>query len=492
MIRYLQDVPGLEPLESIAKKFGVVITARGGFARRLYTHEVLGPALRIPDLFELTPFSSGIGLTHSGATEQNDAILGAIHGAVPMAECFRWELRSAEQENHFDRAKGNEALIPVSTVRLSTAAGFDDPWGARRDIGVGKYRFVRNPGYTESPLYRLGQDLEVFSAIRYLRALFERGDDRVLVDQPGFDAVKSVFEESQTWQTLGKLQESAFLRTRLHYALKGLGALTWSKTARDIVARFRLRAFAEFIDGPQPQTTRGYQKTFPTLVEVRADPEQGSQVPRGKFRDDLDLDNYFAITASEHVAGDLFRLPPVVTFSPTIGKDPVLDVLRREPGKPSHLAEGIDVLLTSAWVQILPGRGRDAACSTAPRNEFFHLAIIDRPGPDSPRPVPDEDVSMLVMLAGETLGAPGIAAPLVVCSSRPYQGGVTPNDRIQLIRVACGNLFDQLPTGDQEPPVHLAIAMVSRRVKESPPEAQPSVRYLPLVAGDASKAVSHP
>src|SRR5881397_1392011 len=125
MIHYLHDVDGLEALEHIARKFGVVITARGELVRRLYTHALLRADAPTPDLFDLTPFTTGVDLTHSGGPRKTIPILRAILREVPLAECFRWELRSSPPDEAFSRA--SSAPFPVHDVRLSSTWGFDDP-----------------------------------------------------------------------------------------------------------------------------------------------------------------------------------------------------------------------------------------------------------------------------------------------------------------------------------------------------------------------------
>jgi hypothetical protein len=470
MIRYLHDVAGLEPLQQIARNFEVVLAARGGVARRAYAHQLLRPDAPDPDLFDLTPFTSDIDLTHSGDASKTAEIMRAVYAGVPFAECFRWELKAVPEDDLAQRASAYNTIVPLHHVSLSTLTGFEDPLGARGDIVAQNYRYVRNPAYQQSPLYREYRDLEVFGAIRYLRAVLEIDVDE-LVDQPSGTAVAETFRDAASWDTRMRLQESAYLRTKLHSLLKALGAVTRSPSARSLLEPYGLIAFLTFADADlagDEQSTLRYDLNDPRLISqgrVRG-------VPRAPYLADIELGDVFAITESEHLGGDLYRLPSRVPFSlasaaGTANPDSILAGITNA----ERLAEGIEPLRLSSWIRVVPGRARSSERMDGVDNEMIHFAIIDRDLETSGSPVRDEDLGVLIIVRSAAHSdSVFVAAPLASCTSQPLITNPPSNARVLSFRLACGDLFEQLAGGDRDS-IHVAFMIAARRVEEQTGDA---------------------
>lgn len=471
MIRHLHDVAGLEPLQNIARELGVVIGATGDLARRLYTHELLTPSVPPPDLCELASFTTGIELVQSGGTASNDEVRRAIMRDLSLPECFRWTIRSAEQDARRRRASSYGPIVPVLGVRLSTRGGFEDPMNASADIFTKSYRFVRNPMYRQSPRFRANRDLEVFGAIAFLRAAIEAGLASADV-QPALIALRDVYREARSWDTVSRLQQSAGLRGRLHRAVREVRVAASTIGGRELIDQSELSLFLGFLDGedsppPPPLATR------PAATFARVDaPSESGRAPRARFVDDLEMDETRALTVSVRMRGDLARLPqhvellrPDALASGTLGQ--VLQVISDQ----SVLAEGIELLRVSGWLRVMPGGPDTSADDDAEGNEMIHLAYIDaRTDGTSLREQADEDVSALLLLRG---GADRndvlVAAPLATCVSRPYE---TPNGssaRLVTLRLACGSAIDRI-VGPDDMATEIAFMVAVRRVEEPPPE----------------------
>ncbi|MEO6527943.1 MAG: hypothetical protein ABIP93_15090 [Gemmatimonadaceae bacterium] len=488
MPRYLHEVEGLQPLREIAREIGVVITARGGLPRRLLADLVLGSGSDEPDLFELTPFMADINLTHSGAAEQSAAIMGAINREVPMAQCFRWELRSETEDTEFRLARAYNAIVPLLHVSISTSAGIDDPLGARADLLTRNYRFVRNPAYTESPLYRANRDLEVFGALLYLRSVLEV-DGAELPTQPSLDAVRATFEAARSWDTRGRLQESVHLRRRLHHLLKALGTATHSPNARALVEQSGLIEFVEFADadlGPDsPAGAPEISSSFTNAPIARNSDDL--LVRRARFSADLGVNEHSAITASQHLRGDLFRLPsripffvPVAAGAATESAGGIMATLSKD----ERLAEGIEPVRVSSWLRVAPGRARSIQSDGESANEMIHFALVDSPNGETGATVNDEDLSVLIVVrSGARRDSVLIAAPLATCTSRAFVTHPPTAARVRSFRLACGSLFEQLAGAPDRYPLHIAFMVAVRRIEDDVTTRDVGVADAPLDLG---------
>jgi hypothetical protein len=480
MIRHLHDVAGLEPLEKIAHDQGVDLVAHGGLARRLFTLAVREPSVSAPDLFDLLPFTADIDLTHTGGRDATKAIMEAIRREVPLAECFRWELRSAEEEIDARLSRPYGPVVPVHGVTLGVRAGFDDPMNARADVAASRHRYVRNPAYRDSPRFLAGRDLEVFGAIRYLRTVLEDGAMDSL-DAKTQDDVRATFQEAMSLDTLGRLQESVFLRTRLHALLKSLAVELRTRAARAMVDVTLLRAFVAYVDGePAP----GEPTTQPPGAVSSPAPRSVRPAP---FRHDLQLDSNSAIVASEHIRGDLFRLAPRMPLMwpivppATAGSLSPLQIVR----DPAFQAPGVAVLRVSAWVPVVPGKAAPSYDADGEANEMIHLAFLADGDPgNAPTPPRDEDFGMTMLLKrGIAPSVVQAASPLASCVSRPYErddGGMI---TVRCFRAACGSLIEQMLQDDEEGTLSLAFVIAARSVEEQEPDVA-WLAPLTLVARD--------
>jgi len=168
----LYDVPGFGDLRRVTRRFGVEVRAIGGFVRRIASR--LRDYGELPnDPLTLVPFTSDVDLIHSGKPVINADIVTAIRDAIPFGESLRWQIRSAEEDVVFAEALRFNDIVPANLMTLSTSkkSGIVDPWNGQKDIQEHEYRFMRNPGYKLSPLYQQGRDLELFTALLYIKVL---------------------------------------------------------------------------------------------------------------------------------------------------------------------------------------------------------------------------------------------------------------------------------------------------------------------------------
>ena len=487
MIRHLQDVAGLEPLQKIARDLGVVISATGDVARRLYTRELRTPTLPAPDLFELTPFATRIELVHSGGSELDDAVTRAIMRELTMPECFTWRIRSAKADARARRVSSYGPMIPTNGIRLSTSGGFEDPMGARRDIASGVYRYVRNPLYHESPSYRANRDLEVFGAIAFLRIAAEAEVD-LETGNPVLVAIQETFREAMNWDTLARLQESAALRARLHRALRELCVAACTRASRRMIDESELRRFLGFIDGERAVTTPTSDpgRRFGTLGSSRTwfinDP-----APSVSFFDDLRINGSSAITVSERILGDVSRLPQhldlLLPDTLPIGDD---GGLLRSLTSGDVLADGIVPLRVSSWVRLMNGRPGSPRSSQGTTNEMLHFAYLDTSAAGaSDGEANDEDMSVLLLMrSGDETESVSVAGPLAVCTSHRYelQGGAT--TRLLAFRLACGSAIERDASLDASQPIQMAMMVAMRRIEDLDSEAEARV---PVATADQNQ-----
>jgi hypothetical protein len=469
MIRHLHDVAGLEALEQIAREHDVDIIARGGLARRLFVLSVRQPDLTTPDLFELVPFTADIDLMHTGAPELTSRIMRAIRRAVPMAECFRWDLRSAAEAGDAGEARAYGPLVPIDAVTLGVRAGFDDPERARDDVDAGRHRYSRNPNYRNSPRYLEGRDLEVFGALRYLRTVLE---DDTISDEVA-DVVRPTFQDAIGLDTLGRLQESVFLRARLHRLLKAITVEARTSYHRSAVGASGLRGFVDYVEGVEPSREGGGPSAVASPESPRPSPGGVHHAP---FRADLDLLPRRALTSSANIRGDLYRIPPQIGFM-----SPTPTGAFSQHFTPIHLLRsramqtpGVHPLRVSTWVPVVPGDSRDARMDDGVANEMIHFALVDDGEASDPATSPaDEDIGVTMLFYRATItGTIEVAAPLATCVSRPYQFDDGTVSILRCFRAACGSLLDRMTRSDEGGTLHVGFVVSARSVQEQDPDTE--------------------
>jgi hypothetical protein len=460
MIEYLHQIPGLEALEAIGESFDVDITAHGRVVRRAYTESLLRD--RVPDLFDLTPFSTAIVLTHDGTPAQTKPILRTILEEVPLAECFRWRLSS---RGDFGRDWADQTeyrpYFPVGELSISTRSGLNDRFAAHEDIVSGQLRFFGPTRY--APLFLPRVNPPAFAGIQYLEAVFDANLDAEAREQPGFNTVRQLFRGALTDGTTERLRGSSFFRGRLHYLLRNLGAAEPSADAATVIDSSGLRDFLTLVDFELQLSGDGrdVEPDQLTLEEIqRGEPGRASTRP-GSFLADLGLDDRLAITSSKHLGGDVFRLPARVPFFSlsAYGDREIASALGWEPQEKGMLAGGVDAIRASSWIPV-SGSTRERLNEDEPLNEMFHFAFIERELPGASAVyAPDEDLSMLLLVLTDDSSPMGMAAPLASCSSREYRNGQRV-ERVRRFSVACGSLMEQDLPGK---PRHIAFTIAQRQ-----------------------------
>jgi hypothetical protein len=241
----LWDIQQLRPLEQIGRRRNVAFKVRGGTALRAVLAHKREPSIQTLDLFDLTPFTADVDLTHSGEATLTPSLVDEILSEVPNGECFRWDLQSAEdiQAAAGDRLYTN--VLPARLIELSgVAPEVIDPANGLRDVYQASYRYFRDPRYRQSGLFRSGRNLEAFSALLYLQTLGEAdivGDEQIR--QPGWRDVKEVFQTADG-EIHQHLQEYPYLRSRLRRLLVNAAA---PYAREDFVRTATQSGLAEFI-----------------------------------------------------------------------------------------------------------------------------------------------------------------------------------------------------------------------------------------------------
>jgi hypothetical protein len=449
MIRHLHDVAGLEALEEIAREHDVDIVASGGLARRLFTLAVREPELDSPDLFDLVPFTADVDLTHTGGSELTMPILRALRAAVPQAECFRWELRSAAEAEESRAARVHAPAVPIHAVTLGVRTGFDDPFGARGDVEQRRHRYSRDPDYASSPRFLAGQDLEAFGALRYLRTTFE--DESYVRDEEILAALRDTFLDGTNGDTLRALRANAGLRARLRKLIQALAVEIRTEEARSIMRESFCRTYLGFVAEDLAAVAEG-EEHRPLLAE------------------DLDLEEDRALTVSDPVGVDRHRLPERVRFYP-----PGIAGSAEETRSPFDLLRhdefqtpGMRVLRVSNWVPVTAGFAEMARMDDGATNEMIHFALLAGEERDD-HELLDEDIGMLVIFR-HGLGADGIgvASPLATCVSRPFVRADGTTTVARTIRAACGSLLDRMAGTDGGGSLKAAFVIAAHDGSEDP------------------------
>ena len=450
MIRHLHDVAGLEPLERIAREHDVDIVATGGLARRLFAIAVREPDVTAPDLFDLVPFTADIDLTHTGESALTTRIMRGIREAVPMADCFRWELRSAAEAEESRAARAYAAVVPIHAVTLGVLAGFDDPLDARSDVEQRRHRYRRNPEYASSPRFLAGQDLEAFSTLRYLRTIFE--DESYDVGRATMDALRDTFLEGiSAGGLLRRLNGSRPLRARLLKLQQSLAVEIRTADARSIFEESMCRLYLDFVAGTLASNGENVDREAEEVADI------GLEADR-------------ALTVSESLGEKGFRLPSRVRFFPPAiagsgdeTRSP-FDLLRHE----EFQAPGVRVLRVSNWVSVSTGVADATIMDDGVANEMIHFALLRGEERDD-HALLDEDIGMLVIFR-RGLGAEGIqvASPLATCVSRPFVRPDGTTTSVRAIRAACGSVFDRLARDDDGGALKAAFVIAARDISEDP------------------------
>jgi hypothetical protein len=387
MIRSLLDVPGLEDLGEVCKIHGVSLTCHGSTARRIAVAASQNESLKW-DIFDCVRFSSDIDLVHSGSSKQTADILRDIYRTVPFAEQLRWELVSREEQAPFENAKLYSSIIPALWIALGTREGWIDPWDGLSDVSAQKFRFMRNGFYSRSPLFQAGNDIELLGVLLYYNILVEMPD--FTPEREGLAAAREIVEEATEQATTIRLQESAYLRSKLRYALASL------KTE----APERLKPSAPLF------RDWGLDSLEPLLESIGG---------AGELLAILNWEpQYGHLAISSRIGGDLYRLP-AVSAEPWEGGGTALEsFIKATRGlsrkKTTQLDSGQKLMLGSQSIECSPG-----VAPSAQESEFVHMCVRV----ETPIKMPPKDLSSICVVSG--FDHPSVALSVPTTCSIPTQ-----------------------------------------------------------------------
>ena len=346
--------PEMDALQSVAKHVGVTLTV-GGSAVRRWASLTSSNKTKSPSLFDVAPFVSDIDISHSGPPERTAALQRLIWQTIPFSEYFRWQIHDREQATLFANAALTSSIIPANLIEIR-AGTLTDKWRGLDDIAAGRYRFVRNGFYRRSPLFRRGQDLELFGALLYFRLLLDSGVAfREITTQPGSeDALAIVRDTIENEEARTLLRERGHLRMRLRYLWSALLAAAPGGESSAVFELLRLPPLSEFLANfLAPREWKG-----------------GS-----------------ALAISAYLQGDVHRLAqttPAWSFGATAKDqfDTILKDIHRPVSalwKEPRLGEGQQILAASPVERIHSGNSQSEN-HVAPDNrpttcEFLHFAV---------------------------------------------------------------------------------------------------------------------
>lgn len=350
----LYAVQGLEELETVASAFGVRFTVVGSVCRRI----LLAHTFRAGDapkwLFDLAPFTSDINLFHDGDVAENAAIEAAIAETVPCAEAFRWRVMSGTEYAKFDRFLRQYAhRFPTALLRLD-ADGMHDEDGAADAYAKLQLHFELNPEYPSYPNSGVTQDLEMFSALFFLRILAEAqayapntspGD---LLNVEDFQNVSTVMKRSLPLLVAAPTTgPSAYLRTRFAELALGFASACVDKNTFETLGRASgLLDILDSLNG-DPDLRNLVLATFRV----------------GDWRDK-------PVVISALVSDDRSRMPLEIDIW-SVGVEAV-DELGRFCGP--EIARSDRAIMASGAVPVFPGTPRDSAFA-GDTQEFVHIAL---------------------------------------------------------------------------------------------------------------------
>ena len=429
----LLDVPGLEALADVCKRFEVQFTAHGSLPRRLIM--LAADSKRSSgDLFNLVPFMSDIDLVHTGATEMTPRIAEAIYEIIPFAECFRWEIKSVEEQSPYHQATLTNAIVPVFFMTLSTnqASGVQDPWNARDDITNGRYRYIRNGFYRRSPLYQTGHDLEFFSTLLYLRTLLEANVDvQALDNQPGWGDSQSVIRDAKHIETLMALQESAYLRSRLRYLLKVLCTSGPLHSALLLMEVSGLEQLLKYIDEGLGLGTSTSMASYAMFGRE---------------------DDKKVVVGSARLGGDIFRLQHFTdawktgesaseAWKQALHNKPIESI--RDAGRLSDrvLDPAQEILLASPTISIHPGKSASSYQTEMYPMEFIHFGLLVNNAQNIVGQRSEEDITTLLVFSAvkDDQKYTSVLALPTVCTL-PNTASEQSTDERLLVRVNAGGV----------------------------------------------------
>ena len=293
---------------------------------------------------------------------------------VPNAEMFRWEIRSRDEEEELRLGQLCSGIIPANLLTLSSTSerGIEDPWNGLGDITANEYRYIRNGFYNRSPLYQQGRDLEIFSALLFLRLVLEAKASRAIHEHPGIKEATDVIKDAVTSDTWHRLQHYPFLRARLFYLLHDLWAA--SRSANEFSSLASETSLQTFLEKCSEQISGNLQELCNRLAGTT------KSIPVSNI----------IFTSSSWLQGDTFRLgcaescaEPDENTTQNQFKEICKEAADGKSDKPSlELGEGQELLWHTPSFSLHEGTApsafvfQHAGTDVAVRHEFVHLGIL--------------------------------------------------------------------------------------------------------------------
>jgi hypothetical protein len=308
-------------------------------------------------LFRLMPFASDIDVEHSGPRELNARVHEELIASLPAGASIRLEIRTEADSAVFTEARRFQAFAPVLSMSLSSD-GFRDPEGGALDVARRKYRFRPNDRYKESPLYREGKDIEIFSMLLYFKALLE----------DGASPAENFLRELERAKADIKVPQKAYLNSRLFYLL----AAIWGVSHPKEEGRELLRAAA--LD---------YLFSLSEAVGNQNLPNNLSEI----------LASGRALIISSWLGGKSYRFP-MFTVSQFFTPEHAESALRNR-----QCASNQRCFLESPWFDVSQGVSDCTVKQTSFGMEFVHLLLQL---PDDCEGLSEEEITACWLLKGES------------------------------------------------------------------------------------------
>jgi len=361
----MADIFQIDQLGVLKDFEGLAPTLHGGAAFRFAMSISESQPGASVDLFDLTPFTADVDLLHAGPESDTWPLYHKVLNRVPNADCFRWEIRSTENQRDYEEALSFSPLIPARRIAIS-ANGIYDPFDGIEDIRTRRFRYQRTVNFEKSPLFEPGKDLEVFTALLYMQTIFEANAPFTkLSAQPGLKAAREVFVDASRGDTVERASASEYLIGRLIYLV--INCLTsaspeqfWQAARQCSLDVFLARVASSNL--PVPDVLREYFSA-------------AGKAPRP------------ALSPSAHITeGHAFRIPPAGIEWMGKGSE------RQFDKSELRLVDGQRVLAASEIVEIHEGM----APSGSPEFLFFDIDESFDDGRPTAR-LKDTDISMIVL-----------------------------------------------------------------------------------------------
>lgn len=358
----LFDVEALAPVAEVAASLGLRVEIFGSVASRAamaFLHQRDDQTL-----FDLVPNTSDVDLVHNGPAYLNAPLRAAINEVVPYAQWVRWSVQAYEEAAPAFAARAFNNDVPLRRLAIGMRPRFL-PETFVEAVNSERPRYVANSAYRDSPLFRQGRDLELFSLVIYFSALADLACWRQEV-YPDFETISPVARRflDTDRDRLG----DEHLQARLWYLLSSwAGRVSWS-AAQSVLADLRLldtlprdvvRPFEAAASVTSSRLARDYRLPRETALDRGA--MAGLRILAGlKSRDGspAELDPVFSPFATTELMplrnGPAPSVPETADVSPTLARARWVDVTSTPAqagprDAPRRLEEGVADFATLSW-----------------------------------------------------------------------------------------------------------------------------------------------